>query len=153
MSTQPQVMQTYTIKQASEQCGLSESTLRYYESIGIIDPIARHASSKHRVYSEEDITILDAIACLNATGMPLEDMRAYMENRTHGINAASEQITLFNKHAERLRAEAEFLKLREAYVQIKLSYWQAIEAGNKSLAVEMSQKAKTLAQDLKFTHK
>jgi DNA-binding transcriptional MerR regulator len=153
MSTQPQVLQTYTIKQASEQCGLPESTLRYYESIGIIDPISRDTSSKHRVYSEDDINILDAIACLNATGMPLDDMRAYMENRTHGVNAPREQIALFNRHIERLRVEAKFLKLREAYVQIKLSYWEAVEAGNDKLAQEISLKAKTLAHDLKLSHK
>ncbi len=153
MSTQPKVMQTYTIKEASEQCGLPESTLRYYESIGIIDPVRRDASSRHRVYSEQDIDVLDAIACLNATGMPLEDMRAYMENRTHGSDTASEQIALFNTHVERLRAEAKFLKLREAYVQIKLLYWQAIEAGNEKLAEEISVKAKTLARDLKYSHK
>ena len=153
MSTQPQAMQTYTIKEASEQCGLAESTLRYYESIGIIDPVARDTSSKHRVYSQDDINTLDAIACLNATSMPLDEMRTYMENRTHGSNAAGEQIALFNTHAERLRVEATFLKLREAYVQIKLSYWQAIEAGNESLAETISQEAKTLARDLKFSPK
>ncbi|MFZ1301703.1 MAG: MerR family transcriptional regulator [Candidatus Microsaccharimonas sp.] len=153
MSTQPKVMQTFTIKEASEQCGLPESTLRYYESIGIIDPVARDSSSKHRVYSEDDINALDAIACLNATGMPLEDMRAYMENRTHGTNTAGEQIALFNTHLERLRVEAQFLKLREAYVQLKLSYWQAVEAGNESLADTIGQQAKALAQDLKFSQK
>jgi DNA-binding transcriptional MerR regulator len=153
MSTQSKVLQTYTIKEASEQCGLPESTLRYYESIGIIDPIRRDTSSKHRVYTEEDINSLDAIACLNATGIPLDDMRAYMENRNHGINAASEQIALFTTHAKRLRAEAKFLKLREAYVQLKLSYWEAIEAGDDKLAADISLKAKTLAQDLKFSHK
>ena len=28
--------------------------LRYYESIGVISPISRGASSKHRVYDEDD---------------------------------------------------------------------------------------------------
>ena len=55
--------------------GLPESTLRYYEQIGIIDPIARDPSSGHRVYSDKDIESLTTIACLAATGMPLESMR------------------------------------------------------------------------------
>lgn len=32
--------------------GLPESTLRYYEQIGIIAPITRDPSSGHRAYSE-----------------------------------------------------------------------------------------------------
>ncbi len=151
MSTHTKAMQTYTIKEASEQSGLPESTLRYYESIGIIDPIQRDASSKHRVYTEDDINTLDAIACLNATGMSLDDMRTYIENRTHGSSAATDQIKLFTSQIERLQIEAKFMALRENYVQIKLSYWQAVEAGNDALAQEISEKAKALAHDLKFS--
>ena len=151
MSTQPKLRQTYTIKEASERCGLPESTLRYYESIGIIDKIGRDFSSKHRVYNEGDIDTLDAIACLNATGMSLDDMRLYIENRTHGKDAAKDQIKLFEDQVERLKAETVFLALREKYVKIKLSYWQAVESGNDSLALEISDKAKSLARDLKST--
>jgi len=60
----------HTIKEASELSGLPESTLRYYESIGLIDPINRDPSSKHRVYGEDDINLIIAVACLSATGCP-----------------------------------------------------------------------------------
>ena len=42
----------HTIREASMISGLPESTLRYYEQIGIIAPIARDPSSGHRAYSE-----------------------------------------------------------------------------------------------------
>ncbi len=42
----------HSIREASMISGLPESTLRYYEQIGIIDPIARDPSSGHRVYSD-----------------------------------------------------------------------------------------------------
>lgn len=45
----------HSIREASMISGLPESTLRYYEQIGIIDPIARDPSSGHRVYSDKDI--------------------------------------------------------------------------------------------------
>ena len=64
--------------------GLPESTLRYYEQIGIIDPIARDPSSGHRAYTDEDIQSLVTISCLSATGMPLEAMREYLKNRFDG---------------------------------------------------------------------
>ena len=43
--------------------GLPESTLRYYEQIGIIAPIARDPSSGHRAYTNEDIQSLVTISC------------------------------------------------------------------------------------------
>ena len=54
----------HSIREASMISGLPESTLRYYEQIGIIDPIARDPSSGHRVYSDKDIESLTTIACL-----------------------------------------------------------------------------------------
>ena len=56
---------SYTIKEAATLTGLPASTLRYYESIGVIRPISRGASSKHRVYDEQD---LDQLSRLLARG-------------------------------------------------------------------------------------
>ena len=78
----------HSIREASMISGLPESTLRYYEQIGIIDPIARDPSSGHRVYSDKDIESLTTIACLAATGMPLESMREYLKNRFDGPEGA-----------------------------------------------------------------
>lgn len=68
--------------------GLPESTLRYYEQIGIIAPIARDPSSGHRAYTDEDIQSLVTISCLSATGMPLDAMREYLKNRFDGTEGA-----------------------------------------------------------------
>ena len=74
----------YTITEAAKISGLPESTLRYYETIGIIRPIERDAQTKRRVYSEDDINLVVAVACLNATGLSVDDMRLYLKNREDG---------------------------------------------------------------------
>jgi len=150
MSAEQESLQTYTIKEASEQCGLPESTLRYYESIGIIDTVARDETSKHRIYDEDDINLLDAVACLNAAGLSIEDMRAYMHNRIRGATAAKEQIALLQAQHERIKGEATFLALREEYVRTKLSYWRAVDDGDEALAKQVGAHAKSIARDLKF---
>ena len=68
----------YSIKEAAKLSGLPESTLRYYETIGLMNPISRDPSSKHRRYTDDDIDYAVAVACLNATGMSTEAMRAYL---------------------------------------------------------------------------
>jgi DNA-binding transcriptional MerR regulator len=36
-------METLTVREASELTGLSAHTLRYYERIGLIEPVARNS--------------------------------------------------------------------------------------------------------------
>ena len=94
MNTQTDKTQLYTIREVAKLSGLPESTLRYYETIGLIHPIARDSSSKHRVYGEDDVNRIIAMACLSATGMSIEDMRTYLKNRSQGAQAAAEQVEL-----------------------------------------------------------
>jgi len=140
---------TYTIKQASDVTGLPSSTLRYYESIGIIDEIHRDVNSKQRVYTEEDLNMLTSIACLSAIGMSLDDMRRYLNNRTKGAAAAHEQVELLTSQQNRLLAKAKQLKIRQNYIALKVAYWQAAIDGDKTQQKLIAEQAETLAKQLK----
>jgi DNA-binding transcriptional MerR regulator len=150
MPTKETAPLTYTIKEASGLSGLPESTLRYYETIGIIDAIKRDASSKHRVYDEDDLNIIVAIACLSATGMSLDDMRAYLKNRDQGVKAADKQVGLLEAQKRKLAAEAHFLKFRRAYVDLKIGYWQAVGSGQTKEAESIAKQARVIADELKL---
>ena len=139
----------YTIKEAAALTGLPASTLRYYESIGVIAPIARGASSKHRVYDESDLDQLMWIACLAATGMSVSDMRKYVANGQLGPGAAQDQVQLLTAQQQRLAIEAEHVALRQRYVRIKIDYWHAIDAGDEERADLISGEARLLADKLK----
>jgi DNA-binding transcriptional MerR regulator len=76
-----------TMQEASRRTGLSGLTLRYYEEVGLIGPIARADSSGHRRYTEHDVDDLLALACLRAMGVGIEDMRTYQNNRARGAVA------------------------------------------------------------------
>jgi len=142
---------SYTIKDAAVLTGLPASTLRYYESIGVISPISRGASSKHRVYDDNDLDQLMWIACLAATGMSVADMKQYVANRELGPAAADDQVTLLVQQQERLAREAEHLALRQRYVGLKIAYWQAVAAGEDERAASVGDEARGLADDLKRT--
>jgi DNA-binding transcriptional MerR regulator len=139
----------YTIKEAAGLTGLPASTLRYYESIGVIAPISRGASSKHRIYDEEDLDQLMWVACLAATGMSVSDMRKYVANGQLGPSAAPEQIELLAEQQRRLALEAEHIALRQRYVALKIDYWHAVDAGDEARAELLSGEARKLADDLK----
>ncbi len=139
----------YTIKEAAALTGLPASTLRYYESIGVIAPISRGASSKHRVYDEDDLDQLMWVACLAATGMSVSDMKKYVANGQLGPSAAREQIELLTEQQRRLALEAKHVALRQRYVALKIDYWHATAAGDDARAELLSSEARKLADDLK----
>ena len=148
MSTQT-TQQTYTIKEAAGLTGLPASTLRYYESIGVIGPIGRGASSRHRVYGEGDLDQLLWVACLAATGMSVGDMRKYVANGQLGPAAAREQVELLAQQQRRLALEADQIALRQRYVALKIDYWHAVDAGDDARADLLAGEARTLAAEVK----
>jgi DNA-binding transcriptional MerR regulator len=139
----------YTIKEAAALTGLPASTLRYYESIGVIAPISRGASSRHRVYGEDDLDQVMWVACLAATGMSVSDMKRYVANGQVGPSAAREQIELLEERRSRLAVEAQQLVLRQRYVALKIDYWHAVDARDDARAELLSGEARILADELR----
>jgi DNA-binding transcriptional MerR regulator len=53
--------------------GVTPRTLRYYESLGLIQPHAR-SSGKYRLYSNEQLTRLRSVLALKRAGLELEEI-------------------------------------------------------------------------------
>lgn len=140
---------TYTIREVATLTGLPASTLRYYETIGLIEPVSRGASSGHRVYDESDLDRLTGVACLAAIGLSIDDMRTYVSNVRLGREGAGEQIDLLAEHAERLAREAETLEMRRRYVGIKVDYWRAVAADDQERAEQLSAQSLALADQIR----
>jgi len=129
-------MTTLTIRAVSRQSGLSGPTLRYYEEIGLIGPIARDPSSGHRRYREEEVDTLQVFACLRAMGVGIEEMRVYQANRELGHAKAGEQRDLLLVHAERVEAEIDTLRIHLDYLRAKAALWDARDRADTGAEVE-----------------
>jgi DNA-binding transcriptional MerR regulator len=124
-------MTAMTIQEASRRTGLSEPTLRYYEEVGLVGPVDRDPRSGHRRYDDADLNVLQALACLRAIGMGIEDMRTYQANRARGGQAvAAEQRDLLLRHTERIAAEIAALYTRLDYLREKSALWDARARGD-----------------------
>jgi MerR family copper efflux transcriptional regulator len=132
-------MTALTIQDVSRRSGLSEPTLRYYEEIGLIGPIARDASSGHRRYQDEDLDVLQALACMRALGVGIEDMRVYQANRSRGHEAAAEQRDLLLRHAQRIEAEIAAQYTRLDYLRAKAALWDARALGDGAAEADAKQ--------------
>jgi DNA-binding transcriptional MerR regulator len=104
---------TWSISEAAGKCGLSQHTLRWYERIGLIGPVAR-GTDRRRRFSDADLDWLTLITRLRETGMPVGDMQRYAELVRAGTGEA-ERLELLKRHREEVRralaAQRECLKL------------------------------------------
>lgn len=88
-----------TIAEAAAATGLSVHTLRYYERIGLLDPVHRRDNS-HRRYSQEDLDWIAFLLKLKATGLPVRAMLRYAELRRAGNTEESvaERRAMLQEH-------------------------------------------------------
>ncbi|MGI5229323.1 MerR family transcriptional regulator [Actinoallomurus sp. CA-142502] len=133
-------MATFTIQDVSRRSGLSEPTLRYYEDVGLVGPVDRDEKSGHRRYRTEDLDVLEALACLRAVGVGIEDMRTYLANRGRGRAAAAEQRNLLLRHAKRIEAEIVAQQARLGYLREKAALWDARDRGDGTAEAEVTRR-------------
>ena len=139
-------MTVLTIQEVSRRSGLSEPTLRYYEEVGLVGPVDRDARSGHRRYGDEDLDLLQALACLRALGMGIEDMRTYQANRVRaaqslgGRAVAAEQRDLLLRHTVRIEAELAALHTRLDYLREKSALWDARAHGDAAAEATAQQR-------------
>ena len=81
-------MTTLTIGQLAHRCGISRSTLLYYEEQGLLAP-ARSAAG-YRRYGEADVARAEQIRAWRATGMDIPAIAALLRGASHaGLDDAA----------------------------------------------------------------
>ena len=98
----------YTIQEMSDQTGLSIHTLRYYEQIGLLDPIER-LDNGHRRYKPTDLTRVDFLKRLRATGMSIKEMQYYVELYRMGDSTLRERREILQAHRQHIQVQVDDL--------------------------------------------
>jgi MerR family copper efflux transcriptional regulator len=144
-------MTALSIHDVSQRSGLSEPTLRYYEQVGLVGPIDRDEISGHRRYVEEDLQTLEALACLRAVGVGIEDMRVYQANLNRRHESAPEQRDLLLRHADRIEAEIVAQQARLGYLREKAALWDARHRADSIAEATAVQRVITAAAELRMS--
>ena len=72
-------MKTYSISRIARACGLSRSTLLYYDRLGLLRPSGRTGSG-YRYYTDADIRRLERIRHFRQAGLTLREIRAVLSS-------------------------------------------------------------------------
>jgi DNA-binding transcriptional MerR regulator len=78
-------MTTYQISQLAERCGVSASTLRFYEGAGLLP--AERTASGYRLYGPAAVEQLEFISSAKLLGLSLDEIRDLLTVRADGVCA------------------------------------------------------------------
>jgi DNA-binding transcriptional MerR regulator len=116
-----------TIQQVAQQTGLSIDTLRYYERIGLLEPVGR-AQNGHRRYTQHDLAWIDLLMRLRDTGMPRAQMVRFAELRRQGSATLTERRLMLEQHQHSLQQHMQELEQHMATLQHKIARLKELEA-------------------------
>lgn len=114
-----------SIQQAAKKLGLTPYTLRYYDKEGLVPQLNRDKSGA-RVYSEQDVQWLELICCLKNSGMPLKDIREFMELCLQGQKTCEERREMLQKHRENIMCKIKELECSLCVVDYKIAHYKEV---------------------------
>lgn len=115
----------YTIEEAAKRTGVSTHTLRYYERIGLLQPVGR-AQSGHRRYTDDDLGAVEFLTLLRQTGMPIRDMQRFVQLTRGGDRTIPDRVIALQAHRDALAAQLALLNRHFAAIEHKIDVYQAL---------------------------
>jgi DNA-binding transcriptional MerR regulator len=116
----------YTIRTIAARCGMTTHTLRYYERVGLIQPVGR-ARNGHRRYSDADEAWLNFLHCMRATNMPIREMQRYAALRENGDASTLERRKILEDHRATIAAQIMALEKAHALLNHKIENYRKVE--------------------------
>lgn len=118
----PDLTPRHGISEVSAVSGLTAHTLRWYERIGLLDPVDRSYAGQRR-YSDADLARLAFLTKLRLTGMPVADMVRYVELVRAGDSTRAERRELLVEHREEVRRRLADLHATLATIDWKIELY------------------------------
>lgn len=96
------------IGELGDRCAVTAKTIRYYESIGLLDEPSRTASG-YRDYAEDAVERLQFIRDAQATGLSLAEVASVLELKGAGERSCTHTMALIENHVSSIDAQIEQL--------------------------------------------
>lgn len=120
----------FSMKEISEKTGITPYTLRFYEKEGVL-PIAERNAKGVRMFSEHYIDCIETVQALRSTGLPLAEIKQYVELYKCGDSTlkgrkkllaqqkskVEEQVTLLLKTLEKINYKLALIDIQDNQFQ------------------------------------
>jgi DNA-binding transcriptional MerR regulator len=112
-----------TISAAAEASGLSVDTLRYYEKEGLTLHRPGRSASGQRRYTRENVAWLGTLVMLRRTGMPIRDIKKFVElYRVDGSEA--DRLEILEAHRVHVLDELAEVQTHLDAINRKIDYYK-----------------------------
>lgn len=112
-----------TIKEVSKQFNISSATLRYYEKIGLMNPVVKNESG-HREYEEKDLRRINFIKCMRTSGVSIEGIKKYVDLFNEGEHTIPERKQILVEQLNELTLQVENLQTVVTYLKNKIENYE-----------------------------
>lgn len=118
-----------TIKEVSEQLGITQDTLRYYEKVGMIPPVTR-TEGGIRNYQEDDLSWVKLVNCMRNAGLPVKVMIDYLNLYKQGDSTIQERCKLLKKQRTKLLEQRKHIEETLEKLNYKIARYEvAVDTG------------------------
>ena len=123
----------YTVGEMAKKLNIAPSTLRYYDKEGLL-PFIERSGGGIRMFKEEDFDFLSIIECLKKTGMPIKDIKIFIDWCMEGDATITERLNLIKEQRESVLSQMEQMQQTLNMLNYKQWYYEtAQKAGTCSV--------------------
>ncbi|EKM20785.1 merR regulatory family protein [Vibrio harveyi] len=109
-----------TVTQLARECGLSRTTILYYEREGLLAP-AHRSENGYRWYGEKEMQRLRTISSYRSYGLPISSIRTLLAQK------GKSQAEILKDHFNELEREIQNLRAQQKAIVVLLQEPQLIE--------------------------
>ena len=137
----------YTIGEIAKKVNISPHTLRFYAKEGLL-PFVERSESGIRMFKDEDFQWLMIIECLKKTGMPIKDIKTFIDWVMEGDSTIDKRLEMFKKQKEAV--EKQISQLQETLELLEYKCWYYETAKNAgTCAVHNTVKLEDIPEDVR----
>lgn len=102
----------------AKKMGVTPSILRYYDKEGLL-PFVERSGGGIRMFKDEDIEWLSIIECLKKTGMPIKEIKRFIDWCIEGDSTINKRLELIDRQRERVHEQIRDEDIPEDIREIK----------------------------------
>lgn len=127
----------YTIGETAKRLNIAASTLRYYDKEGLL-PFVERSNGGIRLFKDEDFEWLGIIECLKKTGMPIKEIKEFVDWCVAGDATIDQRLALIKAQQEAVERQIQSMQENLKMLSYKRWYYEtAKQAGSCSIHKDM----------------
>ncbi|WP_240479815.1 MerR family transcriptional regulator [Paenibacillus wynnii] len=112
----------YSINEVATICDVTAHTLRFYDKEGLLPFVGRNGAG-NRIFSDGDLVLVKVICCMKNTGMPIKDIRTYIELLMEGDTTKETRRSIMIEHRKEVLRQMDELKKNLNIIDLKVALY------------------------------